>query len=105
MRTIYKYKLEDRLNLLDLHKGAIVRHVGVQQDAIYLWVELDNEQPTEPRMFTVYGTGWPLPEGRVTIQCATGATVHEPATPSRYIGTVMTDGGSLVWHVYEVLQT
>ena len=70
--------------------GGRVRLVACQHshDIVQVWTE-EPEHPgfgrtTPPRMARVFGTGHPLPEA------------------ANHLGSVVTAGGSLVWHLYEV---
>jgi hypothetical protein len=65
-------------------EGAVIRAVGMQDDAIHAWAEtpVDGDPFTVTRTFRVIGTGWPVPD------------------PGTYLGTVF--DGPYVWHVYEV---
>jgi len=86
MKTIWKYELDMRGgNDFLVPLGARVIHVGRQFGIICIWAEVDDEQPKEPRSFTIVGTGHP-----------------RPFKPSEYLGTVFTDDGRYVWHIYEL---
>ena len=86
-RTIWKFWLPLREEqVIPMPADAVVRHIGVQDSGLHLWVEVDPEQPKIERTFYVVGTGHPLP------------------TPPDdhfldYLGSVQP--GSFVWHVYE----
>lgn len=88
MRQVFKYSvpIDDDWHEIDMSPAPVL-HVGTQEQfgstVVMLWVEYWSEQKTRPRQFRVYGTGQPLPE-RVLYQ-----------------GTVITEGGLLVWHLYE----
>lgn len=82
--VVHKFQLSDgRANTLPLPVGAVVRHVGVQNSLITLWIELDTDAaiPVELRSFEILATGEPVDPGRA------------------YVGTVMP--GQFVFHVYE----
>lgn len=70
--------------------GGRVRLVACQHshDVVQVWTEEtdhpDWEFAARPRMVRVFGTGQPLPEA------------------ANHLGSVVTAGGALVWHVYEV---
>ncbi len=88
MRTIFKYPLPgQKFNpvTLMMPRGALVRHVAGQGDAVTLWAEVDTDAPLEARVFGVSGTGWDLAEDR-----------------SLYLGTAFLPDGT-VWHVHEHL--
>lgn len=65
--------------------GARVLATAVQGGLITLWVAVNPDGSHEVRRFGVYATGEPLPSG---------AKVH--------VGTVLFDGGTYVFHVFEL---
>lgn len=91
MDTIHKYSLQmlDRQEIA-LPKGTTVLSVGTPQanetSAIMLWARVDTMQPKEKRVFAIIGTGHRMPTGQL-----------------RFIGTVFMARGTLVFHVFEVL--
>jgi hypothetical protein len=64
--------------------GARPVHVaaGNRPDEVLMWVEVDADSPDVHRVFQVFGTGHPIPEGW------------------EYVGTAPTPF-ALVWHLYE----
>jgi hypothetical protein len=87
-KVIYKYSaaVEAKI-ILDLPRGAEVIHVADQTDrgnTIQFWalVSMDALDDLEPRRFDLRATGLAAPEGD-------------------YIGTVITAGGQLVWHIFD----
>lgn len=86
MLTIHKLELCDLDNRVDMPQGAVILSAQEQRGAICVWYLCDPSQPPTTRRIRVSGTGWDL---------------HSP--PGRFIGTVQTDGGNLVWHIFEVL--
>jgi len=87
MKTIFKYPLATvPVIMLHLPKGARFLCVAEQNDAWYLWAEIDPNSPTVERKFLVFGTGQPIPEDIVKW----------------YIGTIHMHNG-YVWHIYEEL--
>lgn len=86
MRTIYKYRLEKSgANLIKMPIGAQPLHVGMQDNKVYIWMEVESEYPIESRQLWLYGTGWDLAE--MPRRCP-------------YLGTAQNDQ-SLVWHVFD----
>lgn len=82
MRRIYKYYLELTVQSVDVHgSDAIVRHVGMQNDRLTMWVECETTKPMVSRKFIVFGTGHDI-DGNSWKWCGT------------------TQDGPLVWHVY-----
>ena len=86
-RMVWKVPLTDPVEVVRLPLGAWTVHVA-QQDPERpwptVWVEVDPDQPEIDVMFQVVGTGQPI------------------ATGAHHVGSVLTAGGALVWHVYEV---
>jgi hypothetical protein len=68
--------------------GPVV-HVDCQSgpDIVTIWTEEHDTQPQQRREVQVYGTGHPIP------------------LFAEHVGSVVTGGGALVWHVYELPQT
>lgn len=88
MNTVWKFDLQatDR-QTIQMPSGAKVLSIGAQDptgSTVQLWAEVDTEEKPEDRHFVIVGTG--------NHQWAKGI----------YLGTVITAGGALVWHVYEV---
>ena len=80
---IWKYEVRGG-QPIDMPQGARILAIQNQQGKPVIWAAIDEDKPTEPRTFVVYGTGW---------------KIDEPA--ENYIGTYQTLGGQLVWHVFE----
>ena len=75
--------------------GAQVLSVGPPRNGtqelaaeLDLWAVVDPSAATSPRHFRVVGTGHPMPD-----DCG------------RFVGTTVTHGGALVWHVFEAAVT
>lgn len=89
MRSIWKYELSVKENILTLPLGSIIRYVGSQDGGgcmlggVCMWVEVDPEcNQTEEVVLNVVGTGW------------------KAIMPNDvYVGTAQV--GAFVWHVYE----
>ena len=96
--TIWKFKLEiTDEQILEMPKGAIFTSVDKiaeptqhsrfdREDRLYLWAIVDSEARKENRTIYIYGTGQPL------------RPVHK--NKKDFIGTVVTEGGQLIWHVF-----
>ena len=93
MRTVWKYKLEvDSIRedvfiagTVKVPAGSKTLTVGVQNNSSYVWVEVDpHAPPTYSKKFYSVGTG----HGIVPDN-------------TKYIGTVLLNGGTLVFHIYE----
>ena len=85
MKTIWKYplKIMDQ-QLIGMPKGAEVLSVIAQGDTPTLYALVDPSESIIPRQVRIYGTGNPFRE----------------TDGSGFVGTVTTNGGSLVWHVF-----
>lgn len=91
MRQIWKFPLgvapDDATVTLEMPAGAqIVQFAGGEHSAVFaptIWAIVDTDEQPEPRRFTVYGTGHPLPRN------------------GRHIGTYF--DGPFVWHVFELV--
>ena len=80
MKTIYKYLLDETL---DLPTDTKVVRVGVQDNRSYIWIELDPFAiPIFPRTYKIFGTGYDIPDTAI------------------WQGTF--EEGQFIWHVYEV---
>ena len=84
MRTIYKYPLMYGPQHIALNAGAEIIHVAEQYGIMNMWVLLDQNKPSEQRLFSIVGTG---------------QFVEDSA---KYIGTFQQAGGDLVWHLFEL---
>lgn len=88
-RTIWRFPLEitDRPTL-EMPNGSNVLSVGPprgRDDVLDLWAAVDSSTAArEERHFRIVGTGNPMPEDALW-----------------FVGTVVTHGGALVWHVFE----
>lgn len=83
---ILKYTLHAHgIETTALPRGAAVISVGDQSGAVQLWAIADDTQPMEERRFAVLYTGFDdVPAG------------------AHFIGTVISAGGSIVRHVFEM---
>lgn len=70
---------------LDMHKGAEVLHVDMQNNTPCIWAKVDTTQHKEKRFFVITGTGHEIPE-----HC-------------KYIGTFQQYQGNLIWHLWEAV--
>jgi hypothetical protein len=82
-KSIWKFQLHTE-GAVEMPIGAKVISAREQGDHICLWAEVDPKMGKVERWFSVYGTGWPLPD-----------------EPGEFIGTALLSGGALVFHVYE----
>ena len=84
---IWKWTLDViDLQYVQMPRGAKVLSVQMQGGAPQLWALVDEKETQEPRAFTTYGTGHPLPE---------------VLDYGRFVGTYQVHNGELVFHVFE----
>lgn len=89
MRKVFKYELPvDDYFTLSLPKGAQVLSVQAQGNKPCLWALVDPDAPTEERQFRFAGTGHSIKEDPGRLE---------------FVSTFQTHGGSLVFHIFEVL--
>jgi hypothetical protein len=88
---IFKYaiNLNMRTQPVMMPKGARVLSVQMQHDECQAWALVDTDAPRAAKRIEV------LP---------TGAIVHE-ADKLSFLGTVQVDGGSLIFHVFERIES
>lgn len=86
MKTIYKYKIDDRVKHFEMPDDAIILCVQIQHDYPCIWALIDPSKPMVQRTFTTVGTGWTIDDDQL-----------------HYIGTYLTEGNVFVWHVFEIL--
>lgn len=84
-KTVWKFPIEvgDCVRI-EMPSGAQVVSVDLQFGQLCVWAIVDPEAPLVQRTFWWRGTGHRLPD-----------------QPSRFVGTVLTAGGSLVFHLFE----
>lgn len=87
--TIWKYSLQitDR-QTVTMPAGAEILDVHEQAGGLQLWAVVDPDAEREQRVIEIVGTGGLMPDGPYR----------------RYLATVQTGGGLLVWHVFEVVR-
>ena len=88
-KVIYKYVIPFGYPpaKIQMPRGAVIRACQRQKGEICIWAEHDiNEIRVDQRDFVIIGTG------------------HEFVDNGNmsYIGTIQTDGGDFVWHIYEI---
>lgn len=72
------------LQTVEIPSGSKLLTVQMQGDLPQLWALCDETAPLTTRKIAIYGTGNQIPD-----------------KPGQYIATVQSDGGALVWHVFE----
>ena len=85
--TIWKFHLE----IVDVQKimmptGARILSCGNQFDDVFIWALCKNAENYEEKTIFIFGTGH-----EIDIDLSK----HE------FIGTVVTDGGNYVWHIFQ----
>lgn len=92
MFTIWKYQLPQgsMWTSIPMPKNAEVLSAGSQDDMPFVWVKV-------PQISEGH-------ENRNFLVVETGVTVSSNARETRFIGTVLLDGGRYVLHVFEELQ-
>lgn len=91
--VIYRYEVpvDDRWHTLEL--TGQIRHVASRSpEMVEFWATANTER-SRRRRFRVFGTGQPLPAGLEASDSEGPNGIH--------LGTAITAGGSLVWHLYE----
>ncbi len=90
MKTIWKFTLDilDTQSIL-MPDGAEILSVSEQFDMPVLYALVDSEASVTPRMVYIRGTGHPL--NSLAANLDGGA---------KFVGTVKTMGGQLMWHVF-----
>lgn len=88
MKSIWKYQIYPGQHTLQMPDGAELLCAREQGDSIALWaiVDVRTAGVTEPRRIGVFATGKPLPD-----------------LPMRFLGTACLSGGTIIFHVFEVL--
>lgn len=82
----WKYELKHKgIQKIEMPIDAEILTVQMQMDCLVLWALVNSENKTEERTFEIFGTG-----------------IHiSKDIPRKYIGTFQTQGGYLVFHVFE----
>ena len=83
MKVIHKHYISIREDVtLSLPMGYKILKVDAQNSDVVMWVLADIDNEKIDVSFSVFGTGWVIPE-----------------TVGEYIGTALC--GALVWHVFK----
>lgn len=88
-KEVWKFKLSEAKESIEMPIGAQILSVQVQSREPHLWALVDPKEANESRCFEVYGTGHPIH--------------YDMAIERNYIGTIQTNEGRLVFHVFEQL--
>jgi hypothetical protein len=88
MKTIWKYSFPLGPLTRQIPRGGVVLSFAMQFNIPCIWVLVDDGALMETRQFRIVGTGQPLPD----------------PDNSKFIGTVLADGGNFVWHLFEIVK-
>ena len=85
--TIWKYAISttDRQEV-QMPAGAQILSVQTQRGTACLWAIVDETAPTRARLIRIYGPGHMMDERH----------------PGKFIGTYQLNGGSLVFHAFDL---
>lgn len=87
MEQVWKYPIHMQDSFeLEMPQGAQILFVAVQKDAPCLWARVDSARKLWTRRFIVRGTGHPI-----------------DVLPASHVGSFMLHGGTLVFHLFEVV--
>lgn len=91
----YKLTVTDR-QVLEIPAPATILSVIEQHGDVVLYAIIDyGSESTVTKVIDIYGTGNRIPFERSTYE-------GEPQTePGKFIGTVSTENGGLIWHVFD----
>jgi len=120
MKTIWKYEVAVRDELrIEMPSGARILHVEEQPGnggtGVCMWALVDSKNPMEMRKFIIFGTGHDIPDAPAketdpdSIYADVAASIVGDILKStkrkpiadHYVATFLTQGGSLVWHMFE----
>jgi len=79
------------LQTVEMPIGAQILSVHDQAGGLQMWAIVNPDADRQLRTIEIAGTGNPIPDVLIT------------GHRRRHIATVQTRGGSLVWHVFEIL--
>jgi hypothetical protein len=86
-RHVLRYELGINVTPIELPVGTQIVHIGIKDSirAVQMWALVPDAEECEKRFFQVFGTGWPI-----------------DVPWARHVGTAFAEGGTYVWHVFEV---
>lgn len=87
--AVWKFKLEvkDRQSI-EMPQGAEILDIQTQNNEICIWALVDIDAKMDVRHFEVWGTGH--------------KHYYEDYKKADYLGSVQTENGKFVWHIFEV---
>lgn len=89
MRTIHKYIIRPNSNSISLPENAEVLCIKLQNNQPFIWVLLNDSEPVIERFFGLFVTGENI-RGNFKIK--------------DYIGTVLMQQDSFVFHLFELYE-
>jgi len=93
MKSIWKYPVEGGTDIIhiEMPKDAEIISMQVQHGTPCIWAIVDDNNEKVDRVFEIIGTGHSLPELRYLER--------------KFIDTFQVNGGSLVFHLFELIKT
>lgn len=89
MLAVWKFPVRfNDLTDVEMPDGAKILHVNDQYGVLCIWALVDPQQKKEIRQFRLAGTGHPI---------------SMPADKLIHVGSYLTAGGQLVFHLFEIL--
>lgn len=85
--TVWKFVLSPYTQSIYMPDGAQVLSVGAQHQKVCVWALVNPNNPVVPRRFVLAVTG------------------HDVPGHGRFLGTVILEGGGLVFHIWEAPAT
>jgi hypothetical protein len=82
-KRIFKFHLFSHDEPIKMQQGAEILHVAEQHGYVCIWALVEPEAPIVKRKIEVAGTDQLVSDG------------------GKYIGTIITSGGALVWHFFD----
>lgn len=86
-KLVWKYQLEKEQNVIMMPENAEILSAHSQNDIPCIWALVNPDDRLMERQFEVIATGRTIP--------------YDMGTERRFIGTVLTHGGMLVFHIFE----
>ena len=89
MKKIFKYQLETTdIQQVEMPQGAEILCIKTQNETPCIWALVETNATVTKRIFEIIGTGFNITEN----------------DNRKYIGTYQLNGGSLVFHCFELLE-
>lgn len=83
--VVWKFELQAEMHDYTMPAGAELLHVAMQRDISCIWIKCDPKAPPEQRRLLVTGTGHEFSDEGLS-----------------FVGSMLTDDGRFVFHVFEV---